>query len=154
MKTFVLLCIVLISFKANAQNWNWKKELHATILPASLTAMAGSAWGVHEALQYRQTTFKKRFQNANPQYWDPSVSWENKYWRKVPVQISDAKHLFATLEQLSLFAAGVTATIPISRRWQKGNGKHNLARIALQSAATSFGYFVGNELTFSQFFKP
>jgi len=149
------MALLFISTMTIAQpNWHWKHELRATIAPFTLSAIAGSAWGVHEALQYRKPVFFKRFPKADPQYWDPAISWENKNWRRVPVQISDAKHTFATLEQLALFSAGVTATIPISQRWDRKNWKHNLARIGLQSMATSLGYFVGNELTFSNFFKP
>lgn len=140
--------------KVETNTWSWKQELRATIAPAALSAIGGSAWGVHEVLQYRKAPFFKRFPNADPQYWDPDKSWENKYWRRVPVQISDAKHLFASIHQVSIFAAGVTATIPITGRWQKKQWKHNLARIGLQSLATSLGYCIGNELTFTHFFRP
>lgn len=148
----ILFCGLMLSVAAQSK-WNWKAELQATIAPATLSAIGGCAWGVHEVLQYRKGPFFKRFPNADPQYWDPDKSWENKYWRRVPVQISDAKHLFASIEKYALFSAGITAAIPISTRWKKGSWKHNLARIGLQSVATSLGYAIGNELTFTHFFK-
>lgn len=148
----LLFCGLMLSVSAQSK-WSWKAELRATIAPATLSAIAGSAWGVHEALHFRKGPFFKRFPNADPQYWDPDKSWENKYWRRVPVQISDAKHAFATLEKFALFSAGISATIPIARRWEKKKWKHNLTRIGLQSVATSLGYAIGNELTFTHFFK-
>jgi hypothetical protein len=154
MKNVLLFFFILLVGTINAQKtWNLKAELRATIAPATLSAIAGSAWGVHEALHYRKAVFFRRFPGADRQYWDPAISWENKNWRNVPVQISDAKHAFATLEKFALFSAGISATIPIARRWEKKKWKHNLARIGLQSVATSLGYAIGNELTFTHFFK-
>jgi hypothetical protein len=155
MKTIltIFFCGFLLSVSGQTK-WNWKAELRATIAPATLSAIAGSAWGVHEALHYRKAVFFRRFPGADRQYWDPAISWENKNWRNVPVQISDAKHAFATLEKFALFSAGISATIPIARRWENKKWKHNLARIGLQSVATGLGYAIGNELTFTHFFKP
>lgn len=154
MKNILFLFFILLFGTTNAQSkWNWKQELRATIVPATLSAIAGSAWGVHEVLHYRKAVFFRRFPGADRQYWDPAISWENKNWRRVPVQLSDAKHLFASIEKYALFGAGVSATIPISTRWKKGNWKHNLARIGLQSVATSLGYALGNEIVFTHFFK-
>lgn len=147
----ILFCGLMLSVSGQS-TWSWKHELRATIAPAALSAIGGSAWGVHEALHYRKAVFFRRFPGADRQYWDPSISWENKNWRRVPVQLSDAKHLFASIEKYALFGAGVSATIPISTRW-KGNWKHNLARIGLQSVATSLGYAIGNEIVFTHFFK-
>lgn len=154
MKNILTIVFLACMLPVSAQSkWNWKAELRATIAPATQSAIAGSAWGVHEALHYRKAVFFRRFPGADRQYWDPAVSWENKNWRRVPVQISDAKHLFASIEKYALFGAGITATIPISARWKKGNWKHNLARIGLQSVATSLGYAIGNEIVFTHFFK-
>lgn len=144
----------LVEHPPTLPNFNWKQEAKRTILPASLSFASGVFGGLHEALLWRKDVFFKRFPNADRQYWDNSLSWENKYWRRCPVQLSDAYHMTQSAHNLLLFSAGVNATIPISSSWRKpGKWWHPIARIAMQSAAISAGYYLGSELTFSQFFK-
>ena len=138
----------------------WLKTESKKAIPAfSLSFIAGTAWGLHEALQYRKDVFFKRFPGANRQYFDPAISWENKYMRPgVPVQLTDAKHLTFALNNIALSsaisAATVYCTVPIVRPKQGRKWWHIPARILIQSAAVSAGYAAGNWLTFSQFFHP
>lgn len=60
--------------------------------------------------------FSSVFRNLNKQFWNPDISWTNKYvmnnpklgrkklfWKiNVPVQISDAFHLFKTIQIIIL----------------------------------------------------
>jgi hypothetical protein len=139
--------------------YNWLKTEGKKAIPAfSLSFIAGTAWGLHEAIQYRKDVFFKRFPGANRQYFDPSISWENKYMRPgVPVQLTDAKHLTFALNNIALSsaisAATIYCTVPIvrpklGRKWWDIPG-----RILIQSAAISAGYTLGNWLTFDQLFK-
>jgi len=41
--------------------------------------VAGVANGTHEALLWRYSSFKRNFPGANDQYWNPEISWKNKY---------------------------------------------------------------------------
>lgn len=40
---------------------------------------AGIAEGYSDVLQFHYNSFQKVHPNANPQYWDPAISWTNKY---------------------------------------------------------------------------
>lgn len=41
--------------------------------------VAGMADGTNEEISHHYKDFKKVFPNANDQYWDPKISWRNKY---------------------------------------------------------------------------
>jgi hypothetical protein len=41
--------------------------------------------GFHDGLHYRYDNFKKRFPNANDRYWNPKVSYRNKWWHGDPM---------------------------------------------------------------------
>lgn len=138
--------------KANTV-FSWKRELRSAVIPAALSVAGGGMWGLHEAIQWRKASFRDRFPGADPQYWDNTYSWENKYWRKnCPVQLSDAYHMTTTVHNFLLFSSGVAATIPIARRHQRGRLWHTLARVGIQSLSISAGYTVGNWMIFDKLF--
>lgn len=114
------------------------------VLPTALSFIAGGAWGTHEALMHHWPAVHKKYPGLNPQYWNPAVSWENKYWRNVPVQISDAKHLLYTVTAVSTFSAGITIAIGEKRPlW------HYLAA----AGSSLMGYSFGNFLTYNVLLK-
>lgn len=47
-------------------------------------------------------------EKVNPQWWNASISWENKYNSKLPVQFTDAWHLFKTTMIFAIVGAIVT----------------------------------------------
>lgn len=141
MKT--ILFIILFPAALTGQ-YNWKRPLVA----GSAAFVSGAAWGLHEKTMHHWPQFQQRFPRANPQYWNPAISWTNKYrdWpedkrlRNVPVQFTDAKHLLASVNQGALFTAGVVITLGDRRPlW------HYAADIAITSAC----YSIGNRLTFN-----
>lgn len=78
MKTRILIPLLLSLLtlaSANAQR-PWKEYL----IPGSAMFISGFLEGTDEALHYHYATgFKPRFPNANDQYWNPMISWKNKY---------------------------------------------------------------------------
>lgn len=44
-----------------------------------LVFIAGAAKGFNETLQFHWKEFRRQFPNANPQWFNPTVSWKNKY---------------------------------------------------------------------------
>lgn len=103
-------------------------------------AGAGAAWGTHEVTAHHYPAFQAAFPNANPQFWNPAISHTNKYWRNVPAHISDAKHLLASGNQVLLVAGAFDIGFS-----SKGKGWKYAVKKTL---AFSFGYFVGNFLTY------
>lgn len=60
----------------------WRKE----ILPVTSMFLAGAINGVNQDLLFHYQEFENTFPNANPEFWDPSISWRNKYMNGDPAQ--------------------------------------------------------------------
>lgn len=100
--------------------YNWKRP----IIGASIGALSGASWGLHETLVHHYNLFESKYPGANTQYWDPSESWRRKYSGGDPsagaaypgsttilAWTTDAKHLFGTAHRVTLFASAVVITI-------------------------------------------
>lgn len=138
----------LVLLKQEKPKYNWRKA----IAPAALSFVGGGAWGLHETIQHHWPKFNQRFPGANPKFWNPYISWQNKYrgWPNdtrrtgVPIFFTDAKHTLASINQVSLFAAGVTITI----------GEKRPILHYVYDAAISFGaYSLGNKITYDWLFR-
>ena len=87
----------------------------ATIISATLAFLSGAAWGLHEATAHHWGKFKERFPRASPQWWNPQISWRNKYvWgnpdqkrNNIPIWLTDAAHMLASTNQILIFSAGI-----------------------------------------------
>jgi len=85
--------------------------------------------GMHDGLHYRYRNFKQRFPNANDRYWNPKVSWRNKWWHGDPdngekfwlsssalVWTTDASHLTKTMRMNHTLLA---VSIPLGHKPKK-----------------------------------
>lgn len=92
-------------------------------MAGSVSFVSGAAWVLHEATAHHYNDFQKRFPNANPKYWNPAISWQNKYVDGLvdngrtkigpfnkPVVLTDAKHLLASINQVTMLGAGAIIT--------------------------------------------
>lgn len=78
---FALLLFASFSLQAQeklAEKSKWKIDKNK-IITGSLVLVAGSAKGFNETLQFNYKIFEKTFPGANKQWFDPKVSWRNKY---------------------------------------------------------------------------
>jgi hypothetical protein len=138
----LIFCFFLVN-SINAQI-NYK----SIIAPASLSFVSGAAWGLHETTTHHWDKFQTRFPNANPQFWNPAVSWRNKYNGGNPelgrngklIWTSDAKHILASTNQVFIFGAGCTIFIGRKVSWKE---------YALRVAGSAVGYTIGNSLTYN-----
>src|SRR5215510_1804361 len=75
--------LLLISFSLQAQQKNAEKPKWRInknkILTGSLVLVGGAAKGFNETLQFNYRIFEKKFPGVNKQWFDPKVSWRNKY---------------------------------------------------------------------------
>lgn len=63
--------------QSQKQKYSWKER----ILPAAAFYTAGFSDGISQMLQFHYWDFKKIFPKANDQFWNPDISWINKYAR-------------------------------------------------------------------------
>src|SRR6056297_3018357 len=72
----LLILVCLFAPTLLAAQIDWKKE----IWPCAALTLAGSFDGVAESVKWHyHDQFSNTFPNNNPEYWDPDVSWRNKY---------------------------------------------------------------------------
>ncbi len=83
-----------------------------------LAFLSGASDGLNQTLNYHYPAFEAKHPNANAQYWNPQLSWTNKY-RNYPedsraafplsktalVWATDAHHLTRTLDRGFLVAS-------------------------------------------------
>ena len=78
----ITVLLLFVSFSVQAQKTDEKKKWRIDknkILTGGLVLVAGSAKGFNETLQFNYKVFEKTFPGANKQWFDPKVSWRNKY---------------------------------------------------------------------------
>ena len=80
------------------------------IAPFALLALiSGMFDGLNQTLLFHYGQFVEFFPSANPQYWNPDLSWTNKgsniITRTVLVFTTDAYHLTRTITWVSLLCA-------------------------------------------------
>jgi hypothetical protein len=94
-----------------------------------LWGMAGMADGVAETLQFHYSAFAQKCSSCTDQYWNPEVSWNNKYADSeeprqrfigsttVLVWMTDAYHLFRSLTTWCLVAGWLVTCMVFLRLW-------------------------------------
>ena len=93
------------------------------IIGLILTIFAGLSEAVMDTLQFH--FYKSPFVKYNPQFWNPQLSWRNKYKKGDPalgpkfpgsttifVSLTDGWHLFKLLRNLFLFVGLCLIAIP------------------------------------------
>jgi len=110
----LIIVLTLVTLKCNAQ-YDWKKQ----IAPAILVLVAGSAEGVMDGLQFHY--------DGNHPFWQPDISWRNKYKNKDPQQgktfagkyfvaATDGWHLMKFTRNATLFTA-FTLKVGEKKKW-------------------------------------
>lgn len=107
-------------------SYDWRRA----VAPAALSFVSGAANGLNQTLVHHYPAFKSRFPGAKDRFWNPSLSWYNKYRDGDPaagpayfgsttflVATTDAFHLTNFVHRGTLFAAGCTITLGQRRKW-------------------------------------
>lgn len=63
-----------------------KKEKNNLIITGSLMILSGMSDGLNQTLSFNYNNFKKVFPNANDNWWNPKISYLNKYKNSDPTQ--------------------------------------------------------------------
>jgi hypothetical protein len=73
-----LVLPVLLQAQPTLDQSKWKLDKNK-YLTGGLIVLSGAAKGFNESLQFHWKSFKKTFPDANPNWFNPAVSWRNKY---------------------------------------------------------------------------
>lgn len=141
--SFILLLISLNCFSQD--NW-WKLE-EKDIWAVSTMFAAGYFDGTAELLKWDYESFEGYYGDANDEWWNPEISWKNKYKngdksqgatffgsRTFLVGTTDAYHAARSLRNLSL-----TATLFLVPR-QEFNFKRFVFRMIVYTLANRAGF--------------
>lgn len=137
-----------------AKNWNYKR----TLLGCGVAFLGGVANGYHETILNHYPQFKKVHPNANDQYWNPQISWLNKYedfdkYGKREAYFgsttflawtTDAYHLSSVISNTSLIGATCIITIGEKRKWWE---------YGIDIVAMSLSRSAGFHLIYSKIYK-
>lgn len=81
-----LIVILLICLSLVAQGQTFSQWCRSNIISWSLMTCAGANNAVNNVLQHDYASFKATFPNAHDSYWNPDISWRNKYKNGDPEQ--------------------------------------------------------------------
>ena len=122
MKLTVILLLCSIGMHAQEtpkenEKKKWRIDKNK-IITGSLVFVGGAAKGFNETLQYNYPIFEKKFPGANDQWFNPKVSWRNKYEGRNPdngpkyflstsllVMFTDQYHLNNFIQRSALISA-------------------------------------------------
>lgn len=129
----------------------WDIDFRSYKVTVPLLFASGIWDGLNEVLHTHYPRFQARFPNANPGWWNPAISWENK-WKidadgsvmtgfdrfpgssTVFVFVTDGYHATRAADHLFLYA-GIALNIGERKRWT-----HYLVDVGLHSLARSIGF--------------
>lgn len=74
----VLLSLFVHGQQSPPERKKWKIDKNK-IITGSLFLLSGSAKGFNETLQFNYGVFEDKFPGADDQWFDPKISWRNKY---------------------------------------------------------------------------
>ena len=141
----------LMTDKYESPTIQWRKE----IAPIAAMFLAGAANGINQDLLFHYHEFESTFPNANPQFWDPNISWRNKYLNGDPTQgekflgsstvfagFTDGYH--STILARNLFITTSICLSPQTRGWKP---------FLTKTLIYSLSYGLGFELVYSKLIK-
>ena len=156
--TVMMLMVVISTFAQRP----WKEYL----IPGSLMMISGMVEGTNEALLFHyKYGFKNRFPNANNQYWDPSISWKNKYKNLDPskgpafpgstdmlVAFTDGYHMMR-LTKVMLDMGTISYCVNKNYREKTKHNIFNWKTVAQDFVVLSVFRTIGFHLTYSWMFQ-
>lgn len=163
-KLLILTLLILAAFTVEAQRprYNFKRA----IVPASLSFVSGASWGIHEVTAHHFSSVQAKHPRINPQFWNPAESWKNKYINGdpeqgrtrfagiiIPAHVTDAKHIFASVNQITAVGAGgaigFSIGIDIGRNKDKKQ-RRPFWHYGLDAVISFAAYSAGNALFYSK----
>lgn len=148
------LAILLITIPSlvTAQT-SWKDYIPST----SLMFLAGAADGTVEALQYRYYRFEQIFPTANDQFWNPQLSWRNKYKNGDPAlgpkHVGSTTWLVWTTDGYHMIRHAKFTFITGALIFKFGEKKKRWYKYLIDAGIYSLAYSAGIGLTYEWMFR-
>ena len=105
-------------------------ELERALIKGGMLFFSGAADGIAETIKFHPDAFFATHPNANRQFWDGRISWENKYRNGDPAQgrayigsttwlawTTDGYHLTRTTGNVFLFGSITVSIFEKRRKW-------------------------------------
>lgn len=157
-----LITLLLVGLFRNVQA---QKKFKDYLLTGSAVLVSGMLDGTKESISFHYQGFKRVFPKANDKFWDPCISWANKYKNNDPAQgqkfygstnlfvfTTDAYHALRTSQRAidgfvvaAYMNKNCTGRQPFRKRW-KSIAKDFLILTAIRC--------VGFNLTYNLAFNP
>jgi len=136
---------------------HWKMDKNK-VITGGLVFMAGASKGFNETLMFHWDAVHQRFPNANPNWYNPEVSWKNKYRDGDPTNGAkfplSTTMLVATTDQYHLNnfinKTAWISTIMIKMSEPRKSFKHYFLDMLYYTACHQMGF----ALTYYTFTKP
>ena len=142
-----LLAAILFPFMLHAQ-----KDLFITKNDAIVYALqyvAGAANGEHDRILFHPNAFFIDHPNLNRTWWDPRISWHNKYSRSWVVQnifvfVTDENHASPAVEHTSFIFSFAISYNDVKKNWQQ------IIKSAIKRCILAYGF---NRAGFHSFYR-
>lgn len=136
MRYLIFFPLFLLITSSVAQDWR------PNYVSLSFAFTSGASHGINQKIWHHYPEFKRTFPRAKDQFWNPRISWQNKYNSRLPVWFTDAHHLTNTTTQVAIFSSGIF----MKKRSKK---YHYILDLGFNFLAYSFG----NYLTFNAIYR-
>lgn len=145
---------VQLSENYPAKTWNYKRSL----IGCGVAFIGGMANGYNQTILHHYGQFKRVHPNANDKFWNPQISWLNKYedfdkYGKREAYFgsttflawtTDAYHLSSVISNTSIVGATCIITIGEKRKWWE---------YGIDIVAMSLSRSAGFHLIYSKIYK-
>ncbi|MBC8173372.1 MAG: hypothetical protein H7X71_05630 [Chitinophagales bacterium] len=155
MKELFILLVLTQSVFSQQPDLGFNDNNPRQEIKTGIVFFAGVCDGLSQTLYAHYPTFDQTFPDANNQFWDPAISWKNKYQNGDPAQgerfpgsstifvfSTDAYHLLRTLNKANLLTIGAL----------EFSEKKDWYLYLLDLAIYSIVYSAGFHLTYSVIF--
>ena len=149
MKHTILIFCLLASITATAQKYDYKAAFKKAIPGSILSFTGGTAGGLREGLLFRKNEFFRAFPNANRNYWDRDISWQNP---KFMGAAWDGYHHAQYLHLFGVYTGGAIAGINIAAPYHKGVKRkfgHKVLDVLIHAGTGFIAYNLGSMLVYN-----
>ena len=155
MRKIITILLILLSLNTFSQNKGLfgfydKKDKNQFFVICGLQLLSGVSRGYEQVVVYHYSTFKADYPHINDNYFNPQISWKNKYKNQDPNQgpayfgstnilvwTTDFKHLMDVVSDVPNY---VSITLPLTIQHGKINWKQIVARAITATLIREIGF--------------